>query len=140
MERQTAFVKVFEFTPDSSKAGRVLYTTQVGNIFMSQYVIEPGVTVRSHYHRRARNIFYVEEGRVRCRFEHVTTKEFRMFEVHPGKHVIHIPPYVAHEFANIGKTPAVLVIFCDKKPRSGDDWEYTFNQTGKPSVKNIEII
>lgn len=120
------FIEVFELTADSSREGRMLYLARVGNVYMSQYVIEPGITVRGHYHKEARNIFYVEEGKVRCRFENVNTRELRSFEVRPGKDVIHIPEYVAHEFRNVGPAAATLVIFCNNQPRSGDDWDYAF--------------
>ena len=133
MSHSKQFIDIFELTPDASREGRVLYTARVGNVYMSQHVIEPGTTVNAHFHKQTRNIFYVEEGKVRCRFEHIVSKEYRAFEVKPGKDVLHIPENVAHEFSNVGSVPAVLVMFSNQQPRSGDDFDYIFIGGGNSS-------
>ncbi|MBD3311474.1 MAG: hypothetical protein GF349_03190 [Candidatus Magasanikbacteria bacterium] len=118
------FVKVFEFVPDEQKSGRILSSVKVGGVYISRLMIEPGVVTGNYYHRDTFLMMYAESGSIKGYFEHVKTKKRTDINILPAKQVIHIPPLVSHATANVGLDSAVLVMFSNKRLRSGDDFEY----------------
>src|SRR3989338_8800744 len=116
------FIDVFHFTTDNSKPGRALSWVRIGDVYMSRLIISPGVATGNYYHKKTRVMFYVGRGEVVAAFEQVKTGEKKKMKVRPGKHVIHMPAYVAHCTKNVGTKPAVLVFFSNRKLRSGDDY------------------
>ena len=115
------FVQFFTFQTDTTKAGRVLSTAKIGDIYMSRLVIEPKVVTGNMYHKKMRIMFYVEQGKVTAIFEHTKTKERKEIDLIAGKHVVHVPPLVGLATKNVGKSNAVLVFFSTKRLRSPDD-------------------
>ena len=119
------FIKIFNFVEDGSKAGRILSTAKIGDVFMSRLVIDPGVTTGNVYHKKTRIMFYVGDNPVLATFEHVITKERKEVLLNPGEKAIHVPENVALKTKNVGDTEAVIVFFSNKPIRSEDDtFEY----------------
>lgn len=114
-------VQLFVFVRDAHKPGRILSTAKIGDVYMSRLIIQPGVTTGNYYHKKTKKMFYVEKGKVLGSFENVKTKEKRQIMLLPGKHVVHVPPYVAHATKNIGTRQAILVFFSNKALRSTGD-------------------
>jgi dTDP-4-dehydrorhamnose 3,5-epimerase-like enzyme len=66
-------------------------------------------------------MFYVEKGNVLAAFEHIKTKEKKVTTMTAGRHIVHVPNYVALSTKNIGKTKAVLVFFSNLALREEED-------------------
>jgi dTDP-4-dehydrorhamnose 3,5-epimerase-like enzyme len=119
------FIDVFQFKKDKSKPGRTLWSVEIGDVYMSRLIIDPGVTTGNYYHKNTRLMFYVGGGEVRSVFEHVQTKERKDMIVSYPNEVIHVPPYVALATKNIGHEQAIIVFFSDRPIRDkGDCYEY----------------
>ncbi len=118
------FIKVFNFIPDERKSGRILNTVKVGGVYISRLLMEPGVVTGNYYHRDTYLMLYVETGSVLAIFEHIKTKKRAEVKVRPSRQVLHIPPLVSLATKNIGLDKAVLVMFSNRRLRSGDDFEY----------------
>lgn len=119
---QDDFISVFTFTKDTSKPGRIIYSTKIGDIYMTRLVIEPGVTTANYYHKETSVMFFIESGSILAVFEQIHTKHKEKIHIQPGMQAIHIPPYVAHATKNIGNTDAVMILFTNRPLRSGDDY------------------
>jgi len=118
------WIKLFTFVEDRSKEGRVLSAVKIGNVYMSRLIIEQAVITGNIYHKKTKVMFYAERGTVLATFEHIKTKERYRLVLESGKHVIHVPPLVAHSTKNIGRDSAVLIFFTNRRLRSGDDYSY----------------
>ncbi len=120
--KQTAdFIQLFRFSEDKSKSGRVLSSAKIGNVYMSRLVLNPGVTSGNYYHKKTKIMFYVGRGRVKAVFEQVKSKKKYTLMMEPGKHVVHVPSYVAIATKNMGKQKAILVYFSNHALRAGND-------------------
>ncbi|HYE59691.1 MAG TPA: hypothetical protein VEA18_00710 [Candidatus Kapabacteria bacterium] len=117
-------VQLFRFEESTRKPGRVLSSVRIGDVYMSRLTIEPGITTGNYFHKKTKVMFYVERGDVLASFEHVKTGEKKKLVIVPDKHVIHVPPFVAHATKNVGKRKAVLVFFSNKALRSEDCFDH----------------
>lgn len=119
------FITLFSFQEDKQRAGRVLSTVKIGDVYMSRLVIAPGVVARNFYHQQTKVMFYVETGLVQAGFEQIETKERKVQVLMPGKYVVHVFPSTAYGLKNIGTIPAVVVFFTSNRLRSEDEFYYT---------------
>ena len=117
-------VKLFELVPDTSKVGRILSSAKIGDVYMSRLVIEPRVVTGNYYHYSTSIMFYVEYGSVVAGFEQIKTKEHKIMNLKPGRHVIHVSPLVALATKNIGFDKAVVIFFSNHELRSDDTCDY----------------
>tara|TARA_B100000700_G_C14877452_1_gene776372 strand:+ start:272 stop:667 length:396 start_codon:yes stop_codon:yes gene_type:complete len=115
---------IFCFEKDVSKEGRVLSHVQVGGVFMSRLVVEPGVVTGNYFYTSTHVLMSVEFGTVLARFEHVHTKEKKELQLRPGLELVEIPKKVASATKNIGTKPAVIVFFSDKPLRTSEAFHY----------------
>ncbi len=123
-KRTEEFIRLFSFEDDKTKAGRIISTAKIGDVYMSRVTIDPGVTIGNYYNKKTNTMFYVESGEVEAVFEQVKTKERLQKKIPAGRKAIHIPVYVSRAIKNIGKEKAILVFFSNHRIRSGDDFEY----------------
>jgi len=115
---------MFCFEEDSSKEGRTLSHVQVGGVFMSRLVIDPGVVTGNYFYTNTHVLMSIESGTVVARFEHVHTKEKRELQLKPGEELIEIPKKVASATKNIGSEKAVIIFFSDKPLRTSEVFHY----------------
>ena len=66
----------------------------------------------------------VEEGVVLMKHKQINTDQEKEVIMKPSSGIMHVPSYVAFARKNIGKGPAVVIIFSDRSKRSDDDYEY----------------
>ncbi len=118
-------VTTYILKPDTTKPGRLLSTTKIGDVFMTRLVIEPGVTTGNYYHTETSVMFFVEKGDILLVCEHIYTQQKEVLHMTSGTQAIRIPTHVAHATKNMGDTDAVLIFFTNKRLRSGDDYTYS---------------
>jgi hypothetical protein len=124
MTNNPNFIKIFRLTEDTSKPGRVLHSTKIGDVYMSRVVIEPGVTTGNHYRKSTRVMYYLSRGDLLAAFEDVNTKQRQEFMMREGAEVIHLMENIAMATKNVGKEPAELIAFSDHPLRSEDCVDY----------------
>lgn len=114
----------YPFQQDRRKAGRLLETVKVGDVWISRVTIEPGVQTGNTYHKETNMLLFIAQGHLRFKFVHVESGEKKEFEMMPGRGLIHVPPHVALANKNIGFEPAVIIYFSNRPFRHDDDYPY----------------
>jgi len=123
-DKPEQFINFFTFIKDNSRSGRVLEFAKVGKVYVSRLVIQPNQITGNYYHKKTNRLFMIEEGKVQMKFIQVNTGEVKEIVMTPGSGLVHVPSHVAFARKNIGKGPAVIIIFSDNPLRSDDDYEY----------------
>lgn len=118
------FITRYNFHKDTSKAGRILETVKVGQIYICRVVMKPGVITGNYYHKKTNSMYMVEAGRVKFKFVQVNTGETKEMDLKVGSSLVNMPPYVAIASKNCGTEKARVVVFSDRPLRSGDDFPY----------------
>ncbi|MFZ2189895.1 MAG: hypothetical protein WA057_05370 [Candidatus Magasanikiibacteriota bacterium] len=118
------FITKYNFSKDTSKAGRILECVKVGQIYISRVVMEPGVITGNYYHKETNSMYMVEAGKVKFKFVQVNTKETKEMELKVGSSLVNLPPFVAIASKNCGTEKACVVVFSDRPLRSGDDFPF----------------
>jgi len=118
------FITVHPFALDHSKAGRVLFASEVGGVHVSRIEFEPGFELGHHYHKETLVTCYTGIGSLNVVFEDVVTKAQQEIRMDAGGCAIQIPTNVAFTMKNIGSSTASLVLFSNKKLNTDDNYVY----------------
>lgn len=91
MARLTDLVSIPPFHEDARR--KIVDVT--GTVKFFQIAGQEGLRLGNHYHKHTDELFYVIEGKLIFKLEHVDTKEKQEYAVEPGS-AIRMPLYVAH--------------------------------------------
>jgi quercetin dioxygenase-like cupin family protein len=101
---------------DNSVSIRRALVHQQDEVHMHVYVLEPGGVIKSHYHTKNWDIFFVIEGE----FEARETKNGTSARC--GKHAMHlVPPGIIHEIVNASTTEPLQFLLI-QSPSKGYDF------------------
>ena len=121
---KSRFIEIFDFQHDKSKPGRTLSTARIGGIYMSELIVDPGLTTGNYYHKKTKVSFFVTQGELQCTFVHVKNGLRKVMTLKPSTKVIHVPPYVSFATKNVTDTKAILVYFSNFPLRSKDSYRF----------------